>query len=98
MTMGREPDFDEELNRLLRHVPTWARRVMKSASKENAAWLRIPLAIGLMIGGLLGFLPVLGLWMLPLGLALVAIDLQFLRGPLARFLAFINRKLAPQGS
>jgi hypothetical protein len=96
--MGREPDFDEELNRLLRHVPTSVCRAIKFASRPGAAWLRIPLAIGLMIGGLLGFLPVLGLWMLPLGLALLAIDLPFLRGPLTRFLAFINRKLAPQAS
>jgi len=57
---------------------------------------RIPLAIGLMIGGLFGFLPVIGFWMLPLGLALLAIDLPFLRRPLARFMAFINRKLAAQ--
>ena len=32
-----------------------------------------------MLGGLLGFLPVLGYWMLPLGLALLAVD-----WPLAR--------------
>lgn len=28
----------------------------------------------LMVGGLFGFLPVLGFWMLPLGLAFVALD------------------------
>jgi hypothetical protein len=96
--MGREPDFDEELNRLLHRVPAWARHIIKPASRPRAAWLRIPLSIGLMTGGLLGFLPVLGFWMLPLGLALLAIDLPFLRGPLAQFLGFINRKLAPQAS
>ncbi|HMF24194.1 MAG TPA: hypothetical protein VKG24_19035 [Pseudolabrys sp.] len=96
--MGRQPDFDEELERLLRVVPTWARHVIKSANQPRAVWLRIPLAIGLVIGGLLGFLPVLGLWMLPLGLALLSIELPFLRGPLARFLAFINRKLPAQAT
>jgi hypothetical protein len=34
--------------------------------------------------------------MVPLGLALLAIDLPFLRRPLTRILAFINGKLAPQ--
>jgi hypothetical protein len=33
---------------------------------------RIPLAILLIFGGIFSFLPVLGLWMLPLGLVLFA--------------------------
>ncbi|WP_209426986.1 hypothetical protein [Pararhodobacter sp. SW119] len=41
--------------------------------------LRVPLAVLLMAGGLLGFLPVLGFWMLPLGLLILAIDLPLLR-------------------
>lgn len=91
--MARKPEFNEELNRLLQHVPAWAHRMIKSASRPDAAW-RFPLAIGLMLGGVFGFLPVLGFWMLPLGLALLAMDLPFLRRPLARFMAFINGKLA----
>ena len=93
--MSRQPDFDDELQRLTQRVPAWARRAIKSASRPDVVW-RIPLAIGLMIGGLFGFLPVIGFWMLPLGLALLAIDLPFLRRPLARFMALINRKLAAQ--
>lgn len=45
--------------------------------------IRLPLALLLICGGLLAFLPVLGLWMLPLGLLLLAIDLPFLRGPVS---------------
>ena len=30
-----------------------------------------------MIGGVLGFLPILGFWMFPLGLALVALDIPW---------------------
>jgi len=96
--MGRKHDFNEELNRLLQRVPAWARHIIRSSSRPDVGWLRIPLAIGLMLGGLFGFLPLLGFWMLPLGLALLAMDLPFLRGPLARLLAFINRKLAAQTS
>ena len=33
----------------------------------------------LVIGGLLGFLPVLGYWMLPLGLALLSVDWPWAR-------------------
>lgn len=38
-------------------------------------WLRIPAGVALVIGGALGFLPVLGFWMLPLGLAVLAVDI-----------------------
>jgi hypothetical protein len=46
----------------------------------------------LIVGGIVGFLPLLGFWMIPLGLALIAQDIPFLRPPLARFLAWIDRK------
>lgn len=45
--------------------------------------IRIPLGIILVIGGLLSFLPILGLWMLPLGLLLLAVDLPFLQRPMS---------------
>lgn len=37
-------------------------------------WLRPPLGVVLVILGMFGFLPVLGFWMIPLGLAILAID------------------------
>jgi len=36
--------------------------------------LRILLGLGLILGGVFAFLPVLGLWMLPLGAAVLSID------------------------
>lgn|SRR5690554_1585443 len=44
--------------------------------------IRIPLGILLTVGGVFGFLPILGFWMLPLGLLLLAVDLPFLQRPL----------------
>lgn len=41
--------------------------------------VRSVLGILLMIGGVLGFLPILGFWMLPLGLILIALDIPPLR-------------------
>ena len=43
--------------------------------------LRIALGVALCIGGLLGFLPILGFWMIPLGLLILSIDLA----PVRRF-------------
>lgn len=37
------------------------------------------LGILLVIGGILGFLPVLGFWMIPLGMLVLSIDLPFVR-------------------
>jgi len=42
-------------------------------------WLRKSVGILLVIGGLLGFLPVLGYWMIPVGLALLAVDWPWAR-------------------
>ncbi len=36
--------------------------------------LRLVLGILLIIGGIFGFLPVLGFWMIPLGVAVAALD------------------------
>ncbi|MEP3436468.1 MAG: PGPGW domain-containing protein [Hoeflea sp.] len=40
---------------------------------------RIALGAGLVVGGVLGFLPVLGFWMIPLGLLVLSRDLPTAR-------------------
>jgi UPF0716 family protein affecting phage T7 exclusion len=40
---------------------------------------RVVIGILLIIGGVLGFLPVLGFWMIPLGLLVLSIDLPAVR-------------------
>ena len=46
-------------------------------------------------GGVLGFLPlpVVAVWMLPVGLALLAHDIPTMRRPMARLLHFTNRRI-----
>ena len=96
--MSREHPLHDELDRLQDRLPNWAARMLRGARKPSAGWIRIPVAVVLIVGGIVGtFLPIIGFWMVPLGLALLAIDVPFLRGPLARMLAFINRKLATIG-
>jgi purine-cytosine permease-like protein len=51
----------------------------QALKKTDNHWLRHSIGVLLVIGGLLGFLPVLGYWMLPLGLALLAVDFPFVR-------------------
>lgn len=52
-------------------------------------WARLPAGLLLIFGGIFSFLPVLGVWMLPLGLMLIAADVPFLRRPMARFTMWI---------
>ena len=60
--------------------------------KPSSGLVRIPLAILLVVGGVFSFLPILGLWMLPLGLLLIAQDVPFLQKPLAETLGWLERK------
>jgi len=53
---------------------------------------RIGLGIALIIGGLLGFLPVLGFWMIPLGLAVLAVDSPVLRRFRRQLLVRVERR------
>ena len=41
--------------------------------------LRVVLGLIMIFGGLLGFLPVVGYWMLPIGLLILSIDFPFVR-------------------
>ena len=41
--------------------------------------VRITLGVLLVVGGLLGFLPVLGYWMIPLGIVVLSADFPWLR-------------------
>src|SRR5260370_14396890 len=61
--------------------------------KPSSRLVRIPLAILLIARGLFSFLPGLGLWMLPLGLLLVAQDVPMLQKPTARMLGWVQRKV-----
>src|SRR6478609_10682059 len=89
---GDKPDLDEELDRLQARLPHRVSRFMKKARSPEVAPYRIPAGIALTAGGLFGFLPILGFWMVPLGLAVLAQDVPVMRPPLARAVAWINRK------
>lgn len=68
-------------DRLESRVPAVAAGWLSRVRRPEARWVRIPLGILLVLGGIFSFLPVLGIWMLPLGLLLLALDLMFLQGP-----------------
>ena len=52
---------------------------------------RVVLGVALVSGGILGFLPILGFWMIPLGLAVLSVDSPRVRRWQRRMEAWIGR-------
>ena len=73
-------------------LPRGPARFVGWLRKPSSIYARVPLAFLLIVGGIFSFLPVLGLWMLPLGLLLFAQDVPPLQKPMAQGLGWIERK------
>ena len=94
---GRKPEFDSEMDRLQGHLddhlPDWVSRNFDRLRRPGAVWVRAPAGVALTAGGVFSVLPGLGLWMVPVGLALLAVDVPVMQDPLARMLNFANRQI-----
>jgi hypothetical protein len=93
-----KPDLDEELDRLQKRLPGHVSSFMQKVRSPAVKPYRIPAGIALTVGGVVGFLPILGFWMVPLGLAVLAQDVPVMRPPLARLLRKINGRREPPPS
>lgn len=71
------------------------RRPIRVIMNDRWAMVRMPFAILLIILSLFSFLPFLGLWMLPVGLLVLALDFQPLRGPVSGLVIRGRRRLGP---
>jgi hypothetical protein len=89
-------DFHELLRRFEDRLPGAVGRSSRWLRRPQSWMVRYPAAVFLVLGGVFSFLPVLGLWMLPLGLLLIAVDWPPLRPPLVRMLSWIERKWPPK--
>ena len=90
--------LERQFERIGRQVPATA-GFLRWVRQPHMHLVRIPLSILLILGGVFSFLPVLGVWMLPLGLLVLAVDVPSLKKPvgdaivrLQRFLAITRRK------
>ena len=77
---------DPRLVRLLNALPHPARLSYTWLVRPEAKWVRRPLSVALIGGGTLGFLPVLGFWMLPIGVLLLGEDVPPVRRAALRLL------------
>lgn len=53
-----------------RPPPSW----LEKLRHPRRRWMRVPVGVALIAGGIFGFMPLVGFWMIPLGLALLALD------------------------
>ncbi|MEE4345489.1 MAG: hypothetical protein V2I53_01780 [Paracoccaceae bacterium] len=74
---ARKPSKTEQIKRM-------NKRFLVRVRRKVPPGLRLVVGLLLIVGGVLGFLPVLGFWMIPLGLGVAALDvkplLAWLRG------------------
>ena len=88
---GHAVKHDPHLQRLLDALPRPARQSYEWLIRPQAKWVRLPLGLALIAGGALSFLPVLGLWMLPIGALLVGEDIPPVRPATLRVLGRLQR-------
>ena len=64
---------------LRRRIARYAYGTLRWGRDHLPPGVRTVVGILFMIGGVFGFLPILGFWMLPLGAAFIALDIPFAR-------------------
>jgi len=83
---------DARLDVLVHRLPPRLAGTVDYLMQPSSRWVRIPAGMLLVVGGVLSFLPVLGIWMLPLGLALLAEDVPALRTSRSKVFDWIERR------
>ena len=91
-TIDYKAEIDRHFGWFESKLPAGPAKFVGWLRKPSSKLVRIPLALLLMLGGVFSILPILGLWMLPLGLLLIAQDVPFLEKPVAQSLGWIERK------
>jgi len=92
MSDNHKAELDRHFAWFEAKLPPQPARFVNWLRKPSSRLVRVPLAVLLIGGGVLSFLPVLGLWMLPLGFVLIAQDVPVLEKPTARSLGWLERK------
>jgi hypothetical protein len=91
MSVSTAAAWDARVAHLLTKLPGRARSAIGWLRHPPRRWLRLLAAMLLVAGGICSILPVLGLWMLPLGLALMSDDVPWLKTPLEGSARWIER-------
>jgi 4-alpha-glucanotransferase len=74
-------------------IPRPMGRFIRWMRKPDLRWLRLIAGIMFVLFGFVGFLPILGFWMVPLGLIILAQDSKWLQRPTLRAITWLEGKL-----
>ena len=82
-----------QFDALSRTVPM-TRSVTNRLLQDRMRLVRVPTALFFLLGGVFSFLPMLGLWMLPLGMMLLAVDVPLIRPTVSATFIRARRRLS----
>lgn len=91
-TNSVQEELDRHFATIDQRLPASISRFLHWLRKPSSLIVRIAVSLLLIVGGVFSFLPILGLWMLPLGLIIIAQDLPFLQPPLVKALSWIEAR------
>jgi len=89
---GAATQYQQELKRRIADITY---RTLNWGDQHVPMGLRTLLGALFMVGGVFGFLPVLGFWMFPLGVGLVALDLPWTRHRILAWMVELKKKSQP---
>jgi hypothetical protein len=87
-----ESPRERQLRQLIAHLPPRIRRAVHWLRRPSSRWARLPAGVLFTLGGVFSILPILGLWMLPVGLVLLSEDIPALRRQTDKALDWIERR------
>ncbi|MBV1838678.1 DUF2892 domain-containing protein [Acetobacter estunensis] len=85
-------EWERYKHRLLAHLPRWSTRPLFWLMAEEHRLVRLITGILMLLGGLFSFLPILGLWMAPVGIVLLAEDIPFFRAIGLKGMRWLERR------
>ena len=78
---------------LRRRIARTTLRTLRWGERRVPVGARSLVGVLLMVGGVFGFLPIVGFWMLPLGVAFIALDIPWTRHHIHEWMARLERRL-----
>jgi len=85
-------ELHDHLEKFERRLPEMFKGFVAWLRKPGSGLVRVPLGVVLILCGVVGFLPILGFWMVPLGLLVLAIDVPIVRPPMIKLFDWVERK------
>jgi hypothetical protein len=82
---------DQRIERLIGRLPERLQTIIRRLRRPGLRWARVVVGLLFIAGAFLSILPVFGIWMLPVGLMLLAEDISPIRRVRDRFLNWIER-------